>query len=666
MRIALVCFVALTLLLKSTATELPKLPAEGRWSIALDWKNNWPAGWRHARETRTESVGDWRIHHGEIRLPQGVWKLRDAERLRPDGVLECRRRWEWTGDQSLDKVTLSIRRQVNGTDARPFLPGISYYNNPAGQSVDAGRIPVIAPQPGGRGFYEEHRFPLPLAAAEFQVGQESNVAALHSLPSPLAHGRHDDQWWSLGIEHRQDGVELALLSGATASNGQDDVIKAMQRSFLEYPDAWLTVTPGAIIEKRFHLQQTSVRKRGHGLHAPVWKSVELFDARDSGCFPSLNEVIRRKFHDTLTRWHEDDRFAGVDAFPDNRGRARPWIDLGWAGQSEAVAYPLLLLGQRFGITNATRLAQKAVDFIATAPFDRDGFAIRYDFKAHKWFDRRNPLSQAQAIYNLLNALRIAQETPGMKTDRLEAFLKRACELHARRILADDWQPKSTNEGFLIAPLADASSVLEEKSFLRAATKAADHYGRRHESMDEPYWGGTLDARCEDKEGAWAALQGFLAIYELTRDTRYLDWARHAADVIASYVYVWDVPLPPGRLADNAFKSRGWTAVSVQNMHLDVYGVLCAPALWRLGELTGRSDYRDLARLMVVSCGQLVDAQGGQGEQLHQTNYAQHYQVERLRGVRGDYVESWNVYWITAHFLTAAAQFEEMGVDWTSW
>jgi hypothetical protein len=35
-------------------------------------------------------------------------------------------------------------------------------------------------------------------------------------------------------------------------------------------------------------------------------------------------------------------------------------------------------------------------------------------------------------------------------------------------------------------------------------------------------------------------------------------------------------------------------------------------------------------------------------------------------VRGDYIESWNVYWLSAHFLVAAAQFDEMGVDVLSW
>ena len=50
-------------------------------------------------------------------------------------------------------------------------------------------------------------------------------------------------------------------------------------------------------------------------------------------------------------------------------------------------------------------------------------------------------------------------------------------------------------------------------------------------MSEPYWGGTLDTSCEDKEGAWAALEGFLALHELTDETRYLTWAQHAADVV---------------------------------------------------------------------------------------------------------------------------------------
>ena len=233
-------------------------------------------------------------------------------------------------------------------------------------------------------------------------------------------------------------------------------------------------------------------------------------------------------------------------------------------------------------------------------------------------------------------------------------------------MEDNWEPTSTNEAFLIAPLARGAAILDNLNYLVAAHKAAEHYAERHRSMDEPYWGGTLDARCEDKEGAWAAFQGFLAMHEATGEKKWLDRARHAADVVLTYLYVWDVPMPPGRLADHAFKSRGWTSVSVQNMHLDVYGVLCAPALWKVGELTREKDYQRLARLMIVSCGQLLDPVGGHGEQIHQTNYAQHYDFSDPIGVRGDYIEEWNVYWLSAHFLVAAAQLDEMNVPWQTW
>ncbi len=641
-------------------------PSEGRWSIASGWENGWPAKWTHAQPDRSIKVGDWTIHHGHITLPMGTWRLQDSVRSLGDGLIECRRRWHWTGDVPLDRITLSARWQLRADNARPFLPSISYYDNPAGQSVDAARIPVIGSEEGCKGFYEEHRFSMPLAAVEASLDDRLFGAALHSVPSPLRAGNYDDQWWSLGIEYIEDGVELALLSGAVSSNGNSGVIKAQQRSFVPYGEAYLNIPPGTIIDKRFFIQLYPVAERGHGFRPALWQSIQLFEPFDFSGFPPLAEIIRLKFLDTTNRWHEDDQFAGIDAFPDTGGTLRPWIDLGWAGQSEAAAYPLILLGRRFGIENADHMAQRSIDFISSSPFHDDGFAIRYDFHAHRWFPRTNPLSQAQAMNNLLNALRVARQTNRFDVQRWEHFLREACDWHKTRVLSASWHPKSTNEGFLIAPLAQAATLLKDDDYLRAARKAADHYGKRHLTMDEPYWGGTLDARCEDKEGAWAALQGFLAMYDATKQRKYLDWATHAADVVISYVYTWDVPLPPGRLADHAFKSRGWTSVSVQNMHLDVYGALCAPAIWRIGDLTGHDEYRQIARLMLVACGQLVDAEGGQGEQLHQTNYAQHYDVTELDGVRGDYVESWNVYWISAHFLTAAAQLEEMGVEWMKW
>ena len=129
----------------------------------------------------------------------------------------------------------------------------------------------------------------------------------------------------------------------------------------------------------------------------------------------------------------------------------------------------------------------------------------------------------------------------------------------------------------------------------------------------------------------------------------------------TYTYVCDVPLPPGWLSDNRLRTRGWTAVSPQNEHLDVWGAFTAPDVYRLGQIDGREDLKRLAIVMYRSAGQMIDPYGSQGEQLQQTNYAQRGADVPLSKMRGGYNEQWTVFWITAHFLTGGARFVELGV-----
>jgi hypothetical protein len=266
------------------------------------------------------------------------------------------------------------------------------------------------------------------------------------------------------------------------------------------------------------------------------------------------------------------------------------------------------------------------------------------------------------MLNFANAIRVARKQGKLNTARWETFLRKAAELHANRILADSWHPLSTVEAFFIAPLVRSYELFGEEKFRRAALKAAQTYAQRHLNMREPYWGGTSDASCEDKEGAYGAFQGFLALYELTHDPEHLRWARHACDVALSYLVVWDIDLPAGRLRDHRLRTRGWTSVSVQNQHLDVFGVLIAADVYRLALIEKDEKLKRVAILMYRSCGQMIDPYGSQGEQMQETNYGQARQaLEDLFSLRGGYNEGWTVFWITAHFLNGAAQLAEMGV-----
>ncbi|MEM9368943.1 MAG: hypothetical protein AAGD07_23370 [Planctomycetota bacterium] len=648
-------------------------PADGLWTIGTGWENDVAKLEHHAKATQVTQFGEWHILSGQVETPEGSWRVEDQYRSLDAGLVQGRRRWTYDGAKPSGPVVLSIRFQVDALSSeplRPFLPGINYFGNPSGTRIASERVPTWTGDAGCEGLYEEHRFPLPFASVE---SDRSFVAALHSRPSVLPFAARDDLWWSLGLVQNESGVELRLQSGPVASNGTAGVVKARQRKFLPYPDAHLVgVPPGTVIEKEFYLQLESHETVGHGFHAPLWTSIDLFDPKHDGSMPSTTDVLAAKLRDTFDRWHEDEHCVGFRTRPP---QAQPWFMMGWADRAEVPGFALQAMNMEKVTEDPQRWRRRAIasiDFLIQSPSqpklqDAD-FSIVYDYEQHQWLRRQNILSQSQALNALADAIAVAMKGDTEQraaSERWKRFLKSKVAHIASDVLSDDWRPVSTNQAFAIAPLVKASDLFADEQLMTAARKIADHSIERHQEMREPYWGGTLDAKCEDKEGAWAAMQGYCALYDATREAKYLQAAVHAGDVVLSYLYVWDVPMPPGRLADHAFKTRGWTSVSVQNQHLDVFGVLFTPELWQLAQWTGDKRYQQLAKLMFVSAGQMTNlASGVQGEQMFQTNYQQHDATDIVEGMRGGYSEAWNIYWISAHFLTAAAKLEQLGVQWS--
>ncbi|MFA7692637.1 MAG: hypothetical protein GX117_11325 [Candidatus Hydrogenedentes bacterium] len=626
-------------------------PEEGLWSIAADWEEGWPGHWHHAHPERCERVGEWWVLYGKIEMDGGgAWHLRDV--YRPEGALiRCTRRFEWHGEKPLDRCTLSVRFLASGVGAGAVLPGILYHGNPSG--AKSGRTPVYTGTAGEEALFEEHRFPMPFVSFEYAGDSGVHGTALHSLPCPVPYGNKKEQWWSMGLAAGDEATDLLLLSGPCASNGQRNVIKAVQPGFSPYPDAWLSVPPGTIIEKTFYLDAWTAPREGSAFQRAVNQSLQLYPPYLTPDLPSFSEIIEKKLYYADSRWLDRGAVAGYCKYPN-----KDTLVMGWCGQAETPGYALPVLAQHFTVTEAQERAQRSLDFLSGAAFFEKGFHTWYLPETDSW-ERDETLSQGQAMLSFARAIRNGRGS-SMNTSRWEDFLKKACDFHANRILKDDWSPLSTDEAFFVAPLCMAADLFEEPLWLQAAQKAGALYAKRSLTMTEPYWGGTLDASCEDKEGAFAALQAFLALYDGTGKAQYLEWAEHALDLALTYTVVWDIDLPAGRLRNHGFKTRGWTAVSVQNQHIDVYGVLIAPLVYRMGVLKEDQRLQDLALLMYRSCGQLLDVWGSQGEQPQQTNYAQRGDTSDVEVLRGGYVEDWTVFWITAHFLNGAAQFIEMG------
>lgn len=112
------------LMIFSGAQKILSPPKEGLWSIATSWNENWPSNWRHASPSGIEKKGEWTILSGRLSLEEGDWILRDAYRQEGNKI-KCIRRFEWTGEETLEEATLSIRWVVDKIGTKAFLPGIT-------------------------------------------------------------------------------------------------------------------------------------------------------------------------------------------------------------------------------------------------------------------------------------------------------------------------------------------------------------------------------------------------------------------------------------------------------------------------------------------------------------------------------------------------------------
>lgn len=632
-------------------------PDEGLWAIATSWQNDWMDGWHYANPTKCEQSGEWTILSGVIALEQGEMLVRDSYRKVREDLVQCVRRYEWRGKETLPTATLSVRLRMKGREMMPCLPGILYYGNKNGAKVNPNIIPVYNGQEGEFAIFEEHRYPMPFAMLESAT--DGYAAALHTVPSPVRGAVLADQWWSLGVEAGDGYTDFVMYSGPIGYNGVHSVAKALQRKQMRYADTYLSIEPGRIIEKTFYIELYNIEAEGTGFQQPIYTSLDMNKPYDAERFASFDEIVRGKYNFAKKRWVElDDKAVGFNMYDVS---LRKDLVMGWCGQADSPGYSLQVLAKRLGDEQIPAMVQRSLDYLSTFEVDAQKGVFPVGFNG-KNFHGGDPVSCGQAMYNFAKAIETARKNRKYDTDKWEDFLRRAADAVSNRILSAEWNPRSTAEGFYIAPLAIASKLFKNKTYREAADKAANLFAERHLKMNGCYWGGTLDATCEDKEGSWAAFQGFLEMYERFKDEKYLVWAKHAMDVCLSYVVVWDIPLPAGRMADYNFKTTGWTVVSAQNQHIDVYGVLFAPEVYKMGLYLEDERLCRLAKVMYRTCYQLTDAYGSQGEQLQQTNFAQHGDMSNVYKLRGGYSESWTVFWITAHFLNAAARFEEMGVN----
>jgi uncharacterized protein YyaL (SSP411 family) len=156
-------------------------------------------------------------------------------------------------------------------------------------------------------------------------------------------------------------------------------------------------------------------------------------------------------------------------------------------------------------------------------------------------------------------------------------------------------------------------VTREEKYKEAAIRAG-HWSYDNAYLNMEYRGGTCDNMdIQDKEAGIYALFGFLALYDLTGDDKWLEAAIGAADYTETWTYAWTFPvrtlLPKHPF--NKYSISGQSIITISG-GADVYMAACAYVYYRLYLITDDKHYLDFAEFIYKNTRQSNDVDGSIG------------------------------------------------------
>ncbi len=203
----------------------------------------------------------------------------------------------------------------------------------------------------------------------------------------------------------------------------------------------------------------------------------------------------------------------------------------------------------------------------------------------------------------------------------------------------------------------------EKKYLNSAIKAADYIWTSYGS--KCVYCGATGGDTADKESGMLSLEAFLSLYENTKDATWLQRARAAGDYTESWIWIWNVPMPPDANYELGWKP-GVPTVGANGIASNVPGEVdqyldwAVPSYAKLYKYTKDEHYLDVARIllhgtkaMLALPGRTYDLKGPGWQQ-------EHWRMgPNVRGIGAH--RTW-LPWISVNHLHGITGLEELDKD----
>jgi hypothetical protein len=182
------------------------------------------------------------------------------------------------------------------------------------------------------------------------------------------------------------------------------------------------------------------------------------------------------------------------------------------------------------------------------------------------------------------------------------------------VVAEETGTTSYNPVPLLVLMSEETGEPKYKdSAIRAAEYVWENWGSRG-----VFIGGAIDnPNITDKEAGMLSMEAYLSLYDSTKESKWLERAKAAADFTESWIWIWVVPMPADADDSQLHWKKGVPALGFQGITAAVAGGVdeyldwSVPSYAKLYKLTNDRHYLDVARLLLHDTKQMVALPGRQ-------------------------------------------------------